>query len=112
MSAVVELPTFTCAVQPERDRVRIRLTGELDLAGVEPLEREVASLLDSGSRSLLLDLRGLTFLDSSGLRCVLMLARRAGTEGFRLELIQGGDNVRRLFELTGTSLALPFVEPR
>ncbi|MDQ3741117.1 MAG: STAS domain-containing protein [Actinomycetota bacterium] len=87
-------------------------SGELDLAGVETLEREVVTLLESGFRSLLLDLRSLTFLDSSGLRCVLMLARRARTEGFGLELIQGPDNVRRLFELTGTCRALPFVEPR
>ncbi len=112
MSATAEPPTFRCDVEPERDRVRVVLTGELDLATVEPLEREVDSLLGSGFRWIVLDLRGLTFLDSSGLRYLLTLADGARNDGFRLELIQGGDSVRRLFELTGTQDALPFVEAR
>ena len=86
------------------------LSGELDLASVEPLAREVDSLLGRGFGSLVLDLRGLTFLDSSGLRYVLTLARAAVQDGFRLELLQGGDSVRRVFELTGTESSLPFVE--
>ncbi len=112
LSATVEPPTFTCDVQPERDRARVVLAGELDMATVEPLEREVDSLVDSGFRRVVLDLRGLTFLDSSGLHYLLTLARRASHDGLRLELIQGGDDVRRLFELTGTEGALPFVEAR
>ena len=112
MSATAEPPIFSCDVAPDRDRARVLLTGELDLATVEPLEREVDSLLGSGFRWIVLDLRGLTFLDSSGLRYLLTLARNASAEGYRLELIQGGDNVRRLFELTDTLGALPFVEAR
>ncbi len=110
LSATAEPPIFRCDVEPDRDRARVVLTGELDLAGVEPLEREIDSLLGSGFRRIVVDLRGLTFLDSSGLRYVLTLARSASEDGFRLELIQGGDAVRRLFELTGTQDALPFVD--
>ena len=108
MSAILEPPTFTCHVEPDRARVRVVLAGELDLATVEPLEREVRSLLDRGFRWILLDLRGLTFLDSSGLRYVLDLHRAASDVGFRLELVHGA-NVRRIFELSGTLEALPFV---
>ncbi len=108
MSATVE-PLFACHVEPDRSRVRVVPEGELDLATVEALEREVDSLLDSGFRSILVDLRGVTFLDSSGLRYLLMLARAAGTDGFRLELVHGDANVRRIFELSGTLDGLPFV---
>ena len=110
MPAAVEPPVFECDVQPARDRVRVSPVGELELATVEVLEREVQSLLDRGFRSIVIDLRGLTFVDSTGLRCLLTLAQASESVPFRLELVRGGGHVHRIFELTGLADALPFVE--
>ncbi len=112
MSITAVAPTFFCEVEPDRDCAWVKPVGELDLATVDALDREVRSLLTSGFRSLVLDLRALSFLDSTGVRYILTLARAAEPDGFRLELVQGGDHVRRLFELTGTLTALPFLGSR
>jgi anti-anti-sigma factor len=54
--------------------------------------------------------RQLDFIDSSGLRCLLDLDSEAGLDGFSLALILGSHPVQRVFELSGTATALPFVD--
>jgi anti-sigma B factor antagonist len=101
-------PPFGCEVFPERDHVRIAPVGELDLATVPELRDVVHELRVSGFDHLVLDLRGLCFLDSTGLRLLLELASAARADSHRLELIPGPPTVQRLFELSGTAAELPF----
>jgi anti-anti-sigma factor len=75
---------------------------------VSVLEDQVGELLAVGFEQLIIDLRGLSFMDVSGLRLLLSLARHARHEGWRLSLIQGSVPVRRLFTLTDTARRLPF----
>jgi anti-anti-sigma factor len=86
-------------------------TGELDLSGAAILEPELERLAaESELASIVFDLRGLEFMDSSGLRLVVvadMLAREAGR---RFALIRGGDTVHRVFEITRMSERLEFVD--
>jgi anti-anti-sigma factor len=107
-----EMPTkFCCELVPERDRVRVALAGELDMATAEELERAVRELLDSGFAHLILDLSDLAFLDSSGLRAILRLHAASAQGSFRLELKPGPPTVQRIFELTGMVDTLPFIQP-
>jgi anti-sigma B factor antagonist len=99
---------FEVAVEPAREVVRVKPVGELDLATVSVLEDQVRELLAVGFEQLIIDLRGLSFMDVSGLRLLLSLARHARHEGWRLSLIQGSVPVRRLFALTDTTRQLPF----
>ena len=57
--------------------MRVAPVGELDIATVYKLESEVARLLESGFARIVLDLRGLSFIDSTGLCLVLRLAARS-----------------------------------
>ena len=57
----------------------------------------------------ILDLRRVSFLDSDGLRLALDLHAAASGDGFELELVPGPPHVQRVFEVTGTLDALPFV---
>ena len=57
----------------------------------------------------MLDLRGLEFMDSSGLRLVVMADMRAREAGRRFALVRGGDTVHRVFEITRMSERLEFV---
>ena len=89
--------------------LRVVPVGELDLAARERLEQAIDDLRGSGVDRLILDLRRLSFLDSSGLRLVLELHAAARGDGFELHLIPGPPEVQRIFALTGTLDALPFV---
>lgn len=94
-------PGFSIRIRPERDHVIVALGGELDLATVERAERWARALFRRGFASIAFDLRRLTFIDSSGLRLLLLLDRIAAAGGARFAIIDGEGPVRRLLQLTG-----------
>lgn len=106
-----EIEPFRCEVEPRRDFVYVRPCGELDLATVPVLEQQLKELAAAGFGRLVLDLRELRFLDSTGLRLILEWDAHARSDGLSFDLIRGSAAVQRLFELTGTTNALSFVEP-
>lgn len=99
---------FACRVIPERERVRVSPAGELDLASAPQLAQTIRELHESGFDQLTLDLRDVTFLDSTGLRLILDVHSRARDGRLCLELLAGPPQVQRIFELTGTLAHLPF----
>jgi anti-sigma B factor antagonist len=96
---------------PSRDSVRVAPVGELDLATVDKLRAEVERLRESGFTQLVLDLRGVRFLDSTGLRLVLELDAAAREASQELRIIRGSPVVQRIFDVTQVSDRLTFVEP-
>jgi anti-sigma B factor antagonist len=92
----------------EDERVVLSLRGELDLTSVPAFERELQSSEGSPRGWLLLDLSGLEFMDSTGLRALLQARERAQTEGRRLTLRRGSRQVQRVLELTKTLEAFEF----
>ena len=102
---------FTCQVTPERDRVIVAPRGELDMATVGAVEQELRRLREAGFQAILLDLRGLTFMDSSGLHLVMRWATEASQDDFQFELEPGPPAVQRVFELAALSDELPFRKP-
>jgi anti-anti-sigma factor len=84
----------------------IALAGELDIAGAAALERELAGL-DAGA--VVVDLRGLGFIDSSGLRALAVAAQRAKRAGHRFALVPGAAQVMRVFDITRMRERLDFV---
>lgn len=105
-----EPPPFTCEVVPERDAVRVRPLGALDMATASVLHAEIARLREAGFRRVVVDLRNLAFMDSSGLRALLTLHAEASSDGFTLGLVRGNPTVHRVFEITGTEDLLPFTD--
>jgi anti-anti-sigma factor len=101
-------PRFRFETIPERDRVRIVPVGEVDLATTPRLAEAIDDLRGSGFDHVVLDLRGVTFIDSTGLRLILELHGVAGTDSLTFELIPGPPAVQRIFEATGTLDRLPF----
>ena len=92
------------------DEQVIALAGELDLDGAQRVAQELARAEAARARRIVLDLSHLEFIDSNGIRLILEADMRARTDGGRLELIRGPRPVHRVFELTGTSDRLPFVD--
>ncbi|MDA0167255.1 STAS domain-containing protein [Solirubrobacter ginsenosidimutans] len=100
-------PGFACPVHDRGDTVVLAPSGELDAATVGQLEHAIAAALDKRSENLTVDLRALSFIDSSGVRALLRLTTQIG-HGARLRLVPGPPQVQRVFELTGLTAALPF----
>ena len=86
-------------------------TGELDLSGAAILQAELDRLAEDGDLSgVVLDLRGLAFMDSSGLRLVVLADMQARDVGRRFAIVRGDETVHRVFEITRMSDRLDFVE--
>jgi anti-anti-sigma factor len=106
-----EFAPFRIDVEPARDSVRVAPAGELDIATVDKLRAEVDRLRESGFSKLVLDLREVRFLDSTGLRLVLELDQAARDASQDLQLIRGSAVVQRIFDVTQVTERLHFVDP-
>jgi len=84
------------------------LEGELDMAWAPVLDTAVQRVCDSGVPALALDLRRLTFMDSAGLRSILLASEMCEQHGCTFLLIEGPPQIQRLFEVTGLLDRLPF----
>ena len=92
-------------------RATVALRGELDMLATSELEHELARLAsEPGVAEVALDLRELDFLDSSGLRAVLLGSRLLAENDRRLVLVRGPSPVQRVFELTRMTERLEFVD--
>ena len=89
---------------------RLRLTGELDMAGVDRFERLLTADQTSEATTFVLDMRGLTFIDSSGLRALIMADRRVRAEGAHFVVVRGPDRVNQVLEMTGVAQRIDLVD--
>jgi anti-anti-sigma factor len=88
--------------------VRVALQGELDLASVPQAEEHFATIDEQTPARVVVDLSGLAFIDSSGLRMFLIADARAREHGYELVLLAGQESVQRVFEMTGALDVLRF----
>jgi len=95
----------------ESTRNTLALDGELDLVTAPGLEDTIAGLCVGGADQLVLDMRHVIFMDSSGLRTVLSAMDMCRTHDCEFMLIADAGPCRRLFELTGVIDDLPLREP-
>ena len=84
------------------DRAVYALSGDIDLVTSEDLLARVRQIAD-GATPLDLDLAGVGFMDSTGLRSLFHLHDIATARGGRLRLLHPSDRIMRLLELTGTA---------
>jgi anti-anti-sigma factor len=106
---VVTLLSFQTTVTG--DVAVVALSGELDVAGAALLEHELDRVAaDHDASGLVLDLRELEFMDSTGLRLMVLADDRARAEGRRLWLVRGKPDVQRVFEITRMTDRLAFVD--
>ena len=80
--------------------VQVILRGELDLSTVQKVEDELRRVEGQAEDLLVLDLSGLAFLDSTGLRLMVTADQRAHKAGRRLVIVKGPNTVQRVFAIT------------
>jgi anti-sigma B factor antagonist len=88
----------------------LRLDGELDLASAPLLESEVQAAMADDPAAIALDLRGLEFIDSTGLRAILSLDERCAGRGLMFALVRGSEQVERLLSMTRVAEHLQIVD--
>jgi anti-sigma B factor antagonist len=109
-AAAVELARpqpFAVDVQRHNDVAVVQPCGELALATVQTLRAALDGVENAGR--LVLDLRGLSFIDSMGLRLLVARHQRAQRDGFQLTLIAPAAPADKAIQVSGLDQALPFV---
>ncbi|HEX2084779.1 MAG TPA: STAS domain-containing protein [Solirubrobacteraceae bacterium] len=102
---------FAIDVEERDGRVDVTPRGELDMASAPELEQAVMPRLEGGAW-VLLDLRSLDFIDSSGLRVVVGAHRAAEEHGGRFTCVRGaaGTTVHRIVEIAGIDAVIEMVD--
>lgn len=99
--------------QEEQDTLRILiLRGRLDADTAADLELAVQDLLTSGARDFLIDLEGVSYVSSAGLRVMLALAKQLEGSKGRLRLCAIGPAVMQVFDVAGFSKLFVIVKDR
>jgi anti-sigma B factor antagonist len=102
---------FSIAAQERGGGVELTLRGELDLATAPELEQLVNERIDAGDE-VVVDLRALEFMDSSGIRVLVAAHARAGRGGTKLVVVRPptGSAVAKIVEVSGLDGELNLVD--
>ncbi len=102
---------FAIDVAEREGRIEVVPRGELDMASAPELEHAIMPRLEEGAW-VILDLRSLDFIDSSGLRVVVGAHRAAEERGGRFTCVRGaaGTTVHRIVEIAGIDGVIEMVD--
>jgi anti-sigma B factor antagonist len=94
------------SVSADGGEVVVALEGEMDLANADALGAALTAVLDTRPARVIVDLANLSFLDSSGIRCLLIASDQAAAIGAKLFVTRPTGSIRRVLEVTGTDALL------
>jgi len=102
---------FAIDLEDREGRLLVTPRGELDMASAPELEQAIMPRLEGGAW-VVLDLRSLDFIDSSGLRVVVGAHRSAEENGARFTCVRGneGSTVARIVEIAGIDGVIEMVD--
>jgi anti-sigma B factor antagonist len=104
-------PRFHVDIDQDRAGATVTVTGDIDMSTVEPLEHARDRALANSPSRLLIDLSGVHFIDSSGLKFLIETDRLSRADGWKLQLTRPAKTAMRVLVVTGIEKHLPFVEP-
>src|ERR1700750_3429691 len=106
---MIEQPAFDVDVRGIDTGTVITVRGDMDIASIESLDAALEHALAASPRRVTLDLRGVGFVDSSGLRFLLRANSRSRNEGWAFEIYRPGETAIKALAVTGVFDLLPFV---
>jgi anti-anti-sigma factor len=104
--------TLSVETRWDGDEVTVAIAGELDLSTATQVEQALAEAEEKAPERMVLDLSGLSFMDSTGLRMVLATDGRARKQNRRFEVVPGPPQVHRVFRIALLDRRITFLEPR
>jgi anti-anti-sigma factor len=106
VAVTVLVQEFHITEDQVEDRVVVHLHGELDVSSCGVLRARLGSLIDRGVRDLMVDLSGISFIDSAELGVLIGALKRLQSEDGRLSLTSPSRGVRKVLEITGLNTIL------
>lgn len=97
-------------IQSANGRASIALSGELDISSAARVEDALNSLQAQSPKVLVLDLRKLEFMDSTGLRLIVRADEAARAGGTRFVIVRGPEAVQRVFQIVGLDTRLDMAD--
>jgi len=94
-------------VLPRPGWTLVAIAGRLDMISAGPLEQELETLIGAGTRRLAIDMSGLDYLSSAGLRALLVAGRRLQETQGTLALVGLRGTVKEVMEIAGLSNVFP-----
>ena len=104
------VPSFELRVVRSDSRMHIAPSGELDIATAPQLEQAISEATSEPVAELVLDLRALTFMDSTGLRTLAQANAKAVQAGTALSIWRGPRQIERVLEISGLGPLLPLAD--
>lgn len=98
------------SVERGRDRTRVLVAGELDMSNAKRLGDRLAEAEAGDPAELEIDLRGLTFMDSSGLAELFAAHRRARERGRHISIVKDHGPIERVLNLARVEDVIDVVE--
>jgi anti-sigma B factor antagonist len=107
---MIRPPDFEVLAEAADQVVTVTIRGELDLATAPRLDAELERLHGDGLERVVIDLRRLEFLDSTGLESIVRFHRRATAEGVDVAVVRGPRAVERLFTVMRLDRGLKLID--
>jgi anti-sigma B factor antagonist len=104
------LEELTLATELRGRAAIVRVGGALDIRFAERLDRELARLIDRRTSDIIVDLRGIEFMDSIGLRSLVAAHQTAWRARVPMWFVRGGTPVTRVLRMTGLDAVLPLID--
>jgi len=98
---------FSAAHRRYGEHTIVALSGDIDVNTSQRLREVLIGLVDDGARSLIVDLDGVTFLDSTGLGVMVGISHRLRAANGTLAFAGGSDRVRNVFQVTQLTKIFP-----
>jgi anti-sigma B factor antagonist len=103
-------PPFKVRTERREDATILEFTGELDLSVQEEVATALAQAIGEAPPLVLVNLQGLTFLDSTGIRCLFEAKLLVEASGMRMAILNGSGPAHRVLELTGMDDVIEMVD--
>jgi len=96
--------------QLDNNSVLVKLTGRLDIQGAQEIDLPLTVIASSGAEKVLLDVSGVSFLASLGLRSLLSAAKTMSRRGGKMALVSPKANVMEILTVSGVSSLIPIYD--
>ena len=106
---IVRPSKFEVSVEVHGEEGHIAVEGDLDMATAPRLEGAVRDAAQSGARKVTIDLGSVSFVDSSGLRVLILIDRQAQEDGWELAIRRPSEGAFTVFKVSGADESLPFI---
>jgi anti-anti-sigma factor len=97
-------------LEQDDDAIVVRVRGEIDLASAHALVEELRRAIGGAASTVFLDLGNVGFIDSTGLRALLVAAKLSSMNGSELRILRGSSPVERAIETSGVEDLLPLAD--